>query len=201
MSTLRWNRQHVRNGSSEMLKLTVELQVQDTLIWLFQRAISTARGCFGSQQRLASLSDGKSTVPLHCDGDAKCSAPKDFAAPCIMHMGDYLMMMNSISDLLPSSVYQAFPQHLLARAYYVQHTLSSLGAITSPSFLCHPLVTPASIRALFTSGGLLLALEAQLCSSQPPCSPHPCGSLSVSVQHHMLAMQSFLCCEPAFGTM
>ena len=80
------------------------------------------------------------------------------------------MTMNSVSDMIPSSVYQAFPPHLLGRAFYVQRTLSGLGAVRSPSFLCHPLVTPSSIRALSASGGFLLALRPQsfqLAYSQP----------------------------------
>ena len=163
----------VRDGHSDTLMFTVELYLQGSLTGLFHSAAFRARGCFTTRRRRLSrsLSDGKSACALQHDSDTRRTPPTDYGSPCIMHMGDYLMTMNSVSDMIPSSVYQAFPPHLLGRAFYVQRTLSGLGAVRSPSFLCHPLVTPSSIRALSASGGFLLALRPQ--SFQLAYSQHP----------------------------
>jgi hypothetical protein len=82
----------------------------------------------------------------------------------LMHMGDYHMMINGFSEHLPSSVYQAFPPHLLVRAFHVKRLLNGLGAMRCPPFLCHPLVTAKSIGAPPAS-----ACAASRCRALPAC--------------------------------
>lgn len=126
--------------------LTAEFQMQGVVNYLFHKATC---GCFTSQQwwRRASLTEHSTSSLLH---DARRRST-DYGAPCIMHMGDYLMGLNSVSEMLPSSVYQAFPPHLLVRAFYVQRALSGVGAVRSPAFLCHPLVSAESVGVFWNS--------------------------------------------------
>lgn len=125
------------------------VMVQAVMVWLFHCATC---GYFHRQvrPRTSSLTDNPTSFLLH-DTDARRKSTSNCVSPCILHMGDYLMTINSVSEQLPSSVYQAFPPHLVARAFYVQRTLLGLGAIRSPSFLCHPLVTAESIRTCSAS--------------------------------------------------
>lgn len=94
-----------------------------------------------SRRRRSGSFHTSSTTFLSQDTVAERTFTAIHGVPRIMHMGDYWITLHSVSNNLPISVYQAFPAPLLARAFHVQRTLSGLGPISSPPFLCHPIVT------------------------------------------------------------